>query len=50
LFAKEMGCERIVAISRTTGKKADAIKMRATAFITTVEDHAGPSTTPIVWT
>jgi alcohol dehydrogenase (NADP+) len=34
-----MGCERIVAISRTTGKKADAIKTRATLFITTDEDH-----------
>jgi D-arabinose 1-dehydrogenase-like Zn-dependent alcohol dehydrogenase len=36
-----MGCERIVAISRATRKKADAIKMRATAFITTDEDHDG---------
>lgn len=47
LFAKALGAEKIVAISRTGAKKADAEKMGATAFIATAEDkdwarqHAG---------
>jgi alcohol dehydrogenase (NADP+) len=38
MFAKEMGCEKIVAISRSSGKKEDAMKMGATGFIATDED------------
>ncbi|EXJ86027.1 hypothetical protein A1O1_06396 [Capronia coronata CBS 617.96] len=45
--AKALGCETIVAISRTSAKKEDALKMGATDFIATDEDkdwatkHAG---------
>jgi len=45
--AKALGCSEIVAISRTSTKKADAMKMGATGFIATDEDkdwattHAG---------
>ncbi|EXJ77783.1 hypothetical protein A1O3_10012 [Capronia epimyces CBS 606.96] len=45
--AKALGCDKIVAISRTSGKKDDALKMGATDFIATDEsdswaaDHAG---------
>jgi alcohol dehydrogenase (NADP+) len=38
MFAKEMGCDEIVAISRSSGKKEDAMKMGATGFIATDED------------
>lgn len=31
--AKALGCDEIVAISRTSGKKEDALKMGATKFI-----------------
>jgi alcohol dehydrogenase (NADP+) len=47
MFAKALGCEKIVAISRTSAKKQDALKMGATDFIATDEDkdwateHAG---------
>ncbi|KFX90571.1 hypothetical protein V490_06393, partial [Pseudogymnoascus sp. VKM F-3557] len=46
LFAKALGAEKVVAISRTTGKKADAEKMGATGFIATqdedwVQNNAG---------
>ena len=36
--AKALGAERIIAISRSSGKKADAMKMGATDFIATDED------------
>ncbi|PQE23107.1 hypothetical protein CJF32_00004510 [Rutstroemia sp. NJR-2017a WRK4] len=36
--AKALGCEEIVAISRTSGKKEDAMKMGATKFIATDEE------------
>jgi len=45
--AKALGCSKIVAISRTSTKKEDALKMGATDFIATDEDkdwsntHAG---------
>ncbi|KAF8458002.1 alcohol dehydrogenase-like protein [Terfezia claveryi] len=39
LFAKALGAERIVAISRTGSKKADAAKLGATDFIATSEDE-----------
>ena len=39
MFAKELGCKEIVAISRGSGKKADALKMGATGFIATDEDR-----------
>lgn len=38
LGAKVLGCDKIVAISRTATKKADALKMGATDFIATDED------------
>lgn len=38
LFAKAMGCDSVVAISRSSSKKADAEKMGATGFIATGED------------
>jgi alcohol dehydrogenase (NADP+) len=38
LFAKALGCEEVVAISRTSAKKQDALKMGATDFIATDED------------
>ncbi|KIW18351.1 hypothetical protein PV08_02639 [Exophiala spinifera] len=47
LGAKALGCSKIVAISRTSTKKADALKMGADDFIATDEDedwatkHAG---------
>jgi alcohol dehydrogenase (NADP+) len=47
LFAKALGCEKVVAISRTSAKREDALKMGATDFIATDEDedwatkHAG---------
>lgn len=36
--AQALGCKKVVAISRTSTKKADAIKMGATDFIATNED------------
>ncbi|EON66752.1 hypothetical protein W97_05998 [Coniosporium apollinis CBS 100218] len=47
LGAKALGCDEIVAISRTNTKKEDSMKMGATGFIATDEDedwatkHAG---------
>jgi len=38
LYAKALECKEIVAISRTSEKKADAMKMGATKFIATDED------------
>lgn len=38
LFAKALGCDRVVAISRGSEKKADAMKMGADEFIATSED------------
>lgn len=38
LGAKALGCKSIVAISRTSGKKEDAMKMGATGFLATDED------------
>ncbi|MCJ1476438.1 hypothetical protein MMC13_005104 [Lambiella insularis] len=38
LYAKALGCKEIVAISRTSTKKADAMKLGATGFIATDED------------
>lgn len=38
LFAKALGCDEVVAISRTGGKKGDAKKMGADRFIATDED------------
>ena len=38
LFAKALGCDKIVAISRTSSKKEDAKKMGADDFIATDED------------
>jgi len=38
LWAKGLGCKEVVAISRTSGKKEDAMKMGATKFIATDED------------
>jgi alcohol dehydrogenase (NADP+) len=38
LWAKALGCDEVVAISRTTSKKADAIKMGATKYIATEEE------------
>ncbi|KAK5261151.1 hypothetical protein LTR40_002751 [Exophiala xenobiotica] len=37
--AKALGCDKIVAISRTSTKKEDALKMGATGFIATDEDE-----------
>jgi alcohol dehydrogenase (NADP+) len=39
LWAKALGCDKVVAISRKSNKKADALKMDADAFITTDEDE-----------
>lgn len=39
LWAKGLGCKEVVAISRTSAKKADAEKMGATKFIATDEDE-----------
>jgi D-arabinose 1-dehydrogenase-like Zn-dependent alcohol dehydrogenase len=39
LGAKALGCDEIVAISRTRTKREDAMKMGATKFIATEEDH-----------
>ena len=36
--AKALGCDEVVAISRSSTKKADALKMGATKFIATDED------------
>lgn len=47
LGAKALGCSKVVAISRTSAKKADALKMGADDFIATDEEgdwatkHAG---------
>ena len=38
LYAKALGSERVVAISRSSAKKADALKMGADAFIATNDD------------
>ncbi|KAK7527881.1 chaperonin 10-like protein [Phyllosticta citriasiana] len=38
LFAKALGADKVVVISRTSGKKADAEKMGADGFIATDED------------
>lgn len=38
LFAKALGCKEVIAISRSSSKKEDAIKMGATGFIATDED------------
>jgi len=38
LGAKALGCKSIVAISRTSAKKEDAMKMGATGFLATDED------------
>jgi len=38
LWAKALGCDEVVAISRTNSKKEDAIKMGATKFIATEEE------------
>jgi alcohol dehydrogenase (NADP+) len=39
LWAKALGCDKVVAISRKSNKKADALKMGADAFIATDEDE-----------
>jgi D-arabinose 1-dehydrogenase-like Zn-dependent alcohol dehydrogenase len=39
LWAKALGCDEVVAISRTGGKSADAKKMGADRFIATDEDQ-----------
>ena len=38
LFAKALGYKRVVAISRSSTKKSDALKLGADAFIATAED------------
>ncbi|KAL9621378.1 MAG: hypothetical protein Q9160_004138 [Pyrenula sp. 1 TL-2023] len=38
LWAKALGCEKVVAISRSASKKADALKMGADEFIATDDD------------
>jgi alcohol dehydrogenase (NADP+) len=38
LFAKALGADRVVAISRTSSKKEDALKLGADEFIATAED------------
>jgi D-arabinose 1-dehydrogenase-like Zn-dependent alcohol dehydrogenase len=38
LGANALGCDKIVAISRTSAKREDALKMGATKFIATDED------------
>lgn len=37
--AKALGCKEILAISRSSAKKEDALKMGATKFIATAEDQ-----------
>lgn len=39
LFARALGCERVVAISRRRGKEADARALGADAYIATSEDE-----------
>jgi len=39
LWAKAMGCKEVVAISRSSSKKEDALKMGATKFIATDDDE-----------
>jgi len=39
LGAKVLGCDKVVAISRTSSKKADALKMGADDYIATDEDQ-----------
>jgi len=39
LFAKALGAHKVVAISRGSGKKADALKMGADDFIATAEEE-----------
>ena len=39
LFAKALGADRVVAISRKSDKKADALKLGADDFIATGEDE-----------
>jgi alcohol dehydrogenase (NADP+) len=38
LWAKALGCDKVVAISRTNAKKADSLNMGATHYIATDED------------
>ena len=38
LFAKALGCDKVVAISRSSSKKADALELGADEFIATGED------------
>jgi alcohol dehydrogenase (NADP+) len=38
LFAKAMNCDKVVAISRSSSKKTDALKLGADSFIATGED------------
>ena len=38
LFAKMLGADEVVGISRTSGKKADVMKMGASGFIATDEE------------
>ncbi|KAI4609825.1 uncharacterized protein J4E88_004477 [Alternaria novae-zelandiae] len=38
LFAKALGCDEVVAISRSSSKKADALELGADKFIATGED------------
>ncbi|RFU25607.1 hypothetical protein B7463_g10725, partial [Scytalidium lignicola] len=38
LWAKHLGCEKVVAISRSSSKKEEALKLGATEFIATEED------------
>lgn len=40
LFAKALGADKVIAISRTSTKKADAMAMGATGFIATDEDKS----------
>ncbi|RDL38956.1 GroES-like protein [Venustampulla echinocandica] len=39
LWAKALGCDEVVVISRTNGKKVDAVRMGATKYIATEEDE-----------
>jgi D-arabinose 1-dehydrogenase-like Zn-dependent alcohol dehydrogenase len=39
MFAKALGCDKVVAISRRRNKEADARKMGADGFIATAEDE-----------
>lgn len=39
LWAKALGCDKVVAISRSSAKKADAEKMGADHFIATEENN-----------